>query len=98
MDDNNIKNNNMKKFSIALAMLAILALPSCKNRNNQNNETETEEVQVSVNAEYIYAGIPQNIRLVKLNEAAIRQTQSLTNSASPLLLETTTGKSTVKRE
>ena len=52
----------------------------------------------TLNAEYIYAGIPQNIRLVKLNEAAIRQTQSLTNSASPLLLETTTGKSTVKKE
>ncbi|MDO5828611.1 MAG: hypothetical protein Q4Q25_00525 [Methanocorpusculum sp.] len=39
----------------------------------------------TLNAEYIYAELPQSERLIKLNQAAIRQTKSLLNSRQALL-------------
>jgi len=39
----------------------------------------------TLNAEYIYAGMPQSTRLIKLNQAAIHQTKSLLSCKNRLL-------------
>ena len=60
-----------------------------KTGNIRDNADLTSLVILSnletLNAEYIYAELPQSERLIKLNQAAIRQTKSLLNSRQALL-------------